>query len=192
MPYKAVAIGSSAGGINALKTILPQLPADFPAAVFIIQHISPSSESYMAKFLDNISGIRVKEADEKEVIKPGVAYVAPPNYHLLIEEDFTLSLSVEEKVNYSRPSIDVTFETAALAYGKQLVGIVLTGANSDGAQGLKTIKDRGGFTIVQNPDEAESAAMPSSAIKLVRPHKILNLREIAAFLKILFQDNSPL
>jgi two-component system chemotaxis response regulator CheB len=179
MPYQAVAIGSSAGGINALKTILPQLPADFPAAIFIVQHISPSSESYMAKFLNNISKIEVKEADEKEEIKPGVAYVAPPNYHLLIEEDFTLSLSVEAKVNYSRPSIDVTFETAALAYGKNLIGIVLTGANSDGAYGLKTIKNSGGYTIVQNPEEAESSVMPLSAIKVVKPHKVLKLNEIA-------------
>ncbi len=183
MPYKAVAIGSSAGGINALKTILPQLPENFQAAIFIIQHISPSSESYMAKFLDNISAIRVKEADEKEKIMPGTAYVAPPNYHLLIEEDFTLSLSVEAKVNYSRPSIDVTFETAALAYGNQLIGIVLTGANSDGAKGLKIIKDAGGLTIVQDPGEAESSIMPLSAIDTADPHKVLKLNEIAAFLK---------
>ena len=178
MNYKAVAIGSSAGGLNALKKLLPALPANFAAALFIVQHISASSDNYMAKFLNRMSKIRVKEADEKEKIIPGTAYIAPPNYHLLIEEDYTLSLSVEEKVNYSRPSIDVTFETAAYAYGKELMGIVLTGANSDGAKGLLTIKKQGGYTVAQKPSDAESSIMPLAAIKLVRPHQVLTLEEI--------------
>ncbi len=178
MRYKAVVMGSSAGGINALKVILPAIPADFPVPIFIVQHISALSDNYMAKFLNNLSKIRVKEADEKEKIEASTAYIAPPNYHLLVEEDFTLSLSVEEKINYSRPSIDITFETSALAYGRQLVGIVLTGANSDGSKGLLTVKQHGGYTIVQNPLEAESNIMPLAAIKLVKPHAILSLHQI--------------
>ena len=178
MGYKAIAIGSSAGGLNALKRLLPALPEDLPASLFVVQHISPLSDNYMARFLDNISKIRIKEADEKEEIRPGTAYIAPPNYHLLIEEDHTLALSVEEKVNYSRPSIDVTFETAAYAYGSKLIGIVLTGANSDGAEGLLKIKESGGYTIVQDPDEAEHNVMPRSAIDLVHPHEILSLQGI--------------
>ncbi len=178
MGYKMVVIGSSAGGLNALKAILPALPADFPVPLIIVQHISPSSDNYMVQFLNKISKIRVKEADEQEQLKQGTAYVAPPNYHLLVEENFTLSLSMEERINYSRPSIDITFETAAYAYGKLLVGIVLTGANADGSQGLRVIKALGGYTIVQDPHFAESSMMPTAAIKLVRPHAILTLDKI--------------
>ncbi len=178
MQYKAVVIGSSAGGLNALKSVLPLIPAGFPAAIFVVQHISPDSDNYMARFLNQRSKIHVKEADDKEKIEVGTAYIAPPNYHLLVEEDFTLSLSVDEKINYSRPSIDITFETAAYAYGSQLVGIVLTGANTDGAFGLLTIKNYGGYTIVQQPSEAESSIMPSEAIRLVKPHKILKLNDL--------------
>ncbi len=178
MDYKAIAIGSSAGGLNALKTLIPALPSGFPASLFVVQHISPLSDNYMAHFLNIISKIRVKEADEKEEILPGVAYVAPPNYHLLIEENHTLTLSVEGKVNYSRPSIDVTFETAAYAYGSQLIGIVLTGANSDGAAGLLKIKEMGGYTIVQSPDDAEHSVMPLAAIEKARPHAVLSLKDI--------------
>ena len=178
MGYKAIAIGSSAGGLNALKALVPALPSGFPASLFIVQHISPSSDNYMAYFLNNISNIRVKEADEKEEIQPGTAYIAPPNYHLLIEENHTLALSVEEKVNYSRPSIDVTFETAAYAYGSELIGIVLTGANSDGAAGLLKIKELGGYTIVQDPDDAEHNVMPLSAIHTAHPHETLSLQGI--------------
>ncbi len=178
MGYRAIAIGSSAGGLNALKMLLPALPSGFPVPLFIVQHISPLSDNYMARFLNDISNIEVKEADEKEEIKPATAYIAPPNYHLLIEEDFTLALSVEEKVNYSRPSIDVTFETAAYAYGSGLVGIILTGANSDGAEGLLKIKELGGYTIVQKPEDAECDVMPAAAIKHAEPHEILSLSGI--------------
>ena len=183
MAYKAIVIGVSAGGMNALGQILPRLPADFPLPVIIVQHISPQSDAYMIRHFNSISKVAVKEADEKEEILPGTVYFAPPNYHLMVETDFTFSLSVEARVNFSRPSIDVLFETAAEAYGDSLIGIILTGANNDGSRGLKRIKDCGGFAIVQNPANSEVSAMPEAAIKLVKKvDKILDLDKIAGVL----------
>lgn len=176
--YRAIVIGASAGGLRALKTLLPRLPKDFPCPLLIVQHISPQSDSYMSTMLNEASQIQVKEADEKEKVMPGTAYIAPPDYHLLVEYDHTLSLSADEKVNYSRPSIDVLFDSAADTFGPSLIGIILTGANSDGAEGLRAVKKRGGYTIVQDPEDAESKTMPLEAIKLVKPHSILTLTEI--------------
>ncbi len=180
--YRAIVIGASAGGLSALKTLLPALPKDYPCPVLIVQHISPQSDSYMSTMLNEASQIRVKEADEKEKVLPGTAYIAPPDYHLLVEYDHTLSLSADEKVNYSRPSIDVLFDSAADTFGSSLIGIILTGANSDGAEGLLAVKNRGGYTIVQDPEDAESKTMPLEAIKLVKPHSILTLNEIVRLL----------
>ncbi len=182
MNYRAVVIGVSAGGMSALGEILPRLPVDFSLPVIIVQHISPQSDNYMIKHFNGISEITVKEADEKETALPGHAYFAPPNYHLLVEEDFTFSLSVENRVNYSRPSIDVLFESAIDAYCSSLIGIILTGANNDGSKGLKKIKDCGGLTIVQDPKTAEVPAMPEAAIKLSKPDYVLKLKDIAPFL----------
>jgi two-component system chemotaxis response regulator CheB len=179
---QAVVIGASAGGLQALKHLLPALPASFGCPVMIVQHVSPHSDNYMVQMLNELSALTVKEADEKEKIMAGTVYVAPPDYHLLVENDFTLSLSVEEKVNYSRPSIDVLFETAADAYGSHLMGIVLTGANADGADGLLYIKKKGGFTIVQQPEDAETPAMPAAAIAKTHPHLILPLAGITSLL----------
>ncbi len=179
MKYNAVVIGASAGGFHAVKKLLAQLPKDFSLPVIIVQHISPSSDNYMATYLNDNCKLRVKEADEKEDILPGYVYISPPNYHLLVEEDFTLSLSTTEKVNYSRPSIDILFETAVYAYGDSLIGIVLTGANNDGAEGLRKIKNAGGYCIVQDPKEAEATVMPESAIEKAVPHNILCIDSIA-------------
>ncbi len=179
---KAVVVGASAGGLYALKKLLPALPATFSCPVLVVQHMSPKSDNYMTRMLNDLSPLTIKEADEKESIMPGTVYFAPPDYHLLVEADFTLSLSMEEKVNYSRPSIDVLFETAADVYGPHLMGIILTGANADGANGLLAVKKKGGFTIVQHPDDAESPAMPRAAIERAKPHKILTLNEIIAIL----------
>lgn len=178
-------IGSSAGGLNALKAIFCRLDKRFPLPVIIVQHVSPDADNYLSSFLDSLKTIRVKEADEKEMPKPGVAYIAPPNYHLLIESDCSFTLTVGERVNYARPSIDVTFETAAEAYGEELIGIVLTGANSDGSAGLKKIRALGGLTIVQDPEEAESDSMPRAAIEAAKPDHVLSLEEIANFLNSL-------
>ncbi len=172
---KAVVIGTSAGGLYALKKLLPALPSGYPCPLMIVQHMSPYSDNYMVRMLNEKSAITVKEADEKEPVVAGTAYIAPPDYHLLVESDLTLSLSMEEKVNYSRPSIDVLFETAADAYGPHLMGVVLTGANADGSEGLAYIHKKGGFTVVQQPGDAESPAMPEAAIARARPHKVLPL-----------------
>lgn len=182
MKYSAVVIGVSAGGMNALGEILPLLPEDFPLPIIIVQHVSPQSDNYMIRHFNKLSKIEVKEADEKEQIKPGVAYFAPPNYHLLVEEDFTFSLSTEGRVNFSRPSIDVLFESALDAYCSNLIGIILTGANNDGSKGLKKIKDCGGLAIVQDPDDAEVSAMPEAALRTTKVDHVLKVSRIAAFL----------
>ena len=182
MPYEAVAIGVSAGGLQALLTLLPMLPAAFPLPIAIVQHIGGRSDGFMAEYLNQASKISVKEAEDKEPLYPGIAYLAPPGYHLLIEQERTFSLSVDPRVNYSCPSIDVLFESAAQAFGKSLIGIVLTGANADGAHGLKIIKERGGLAIVQNPETAESSAMSRAAISTVSVDYIVNLEHIAPLL----------
>lgn len=183
--YQAVVIGSSAGGLNALKTIFLSLDKHFPFPVIVVQHMSPDADNYLATFLNSLEKIRVKEADEKEIPKAGVAYIAPPNYHLLIEHNGSFTLTVGERVNYARPSIDVLFETAAETYGDGLIGIILTGANNDGSAGLKKIKALGGTTIVQDPDEAESDTMPRAALEMAKPHHVFKLNEIATFLNSL-------
>ncbi|MEI6420815.1 MAG: chemotaxis protein CheB [Lentisphaerota bacterium] len=181
--FKAIAIGASAGGFTALKTILSKLKGDLSATVLIVQHTSPNSGDYMSKHLDSMSKLKVKEAEEKEKLKPGTAYIAPPNYHLLVEYDETLSLSVDERVNFSRPSIDVLFESASDVFGNALIGIVLTGASGDGSAGLKRIKDAGGLTVVQDPRTAEVSTMPEAAIAAVgKPDHVLSLEDIAKLL----------
>jgi len=162
--YRAIVIGSSTGGMEALRIILEVLPKSFSVPILIAQHVSPHSDNYLATFLDRVCQISVKEAEEKEKAIPGYAYLAPPNYHLLAETDGSLSLSVEARVSYARPSIDVLFESAAEAYNRGLIGIVLTGANSDGSKGLKRIKECQGLTIVQDPNTAQAEAMPRAAI----------------------------
>ena len=178
MNYKAVVISASAGGMETLSSILTRLPSNFAVPILIVQHLSPESDGYMAKYLNEKSDIIVKEADDKEKIVPGTVYIAPPNYHLLIEKDETLSFTVENKVNYARPSIDVLFETAADLYQDALIGIILTGANSDGSKGLKKIKEMGGLAIVQDPDTALVKSMPKAAIKETNVDYILSVDKI--------------
>jgi two-component system, chemotaxis family, protein-glutamate methylesterase/glutaminase len=182
MGYEAVAIGISAGGLTVLKKLLSALPGDFSLSVMIVQHISARSDASWIKALDRLTALDVKEAEEKDAIEKGCVYIAPANYHLLIENDKTISLTVGERVNYARPSIDVLFETAADAFRAKLIGIVMTGANNDGAKGLKTIKEHGGLTIVQDPRTAEVAYMPTAAISIAKPHYILSLEDIIEFL----------
>ena len=183
--FKCIVIGVSAGGMDALLKILLVLPADFPLPVIVVQHLgSHSTDSYLAQFLNEKCRLRVKEADEKKPIIAGNIYIAPANYHLIVEKDKTFTLTVDEKVNHSRPSIDVLFESAAEVYGSTLIGIILTGASADGANGLKTIKDNGGLTVVQDPDSAESEVMPLSAIEACDVDYVLPLREIGKLLKI--------
>ncbi|MCF8070024.1 MAG: chemotaxis protein CheB [Desulfobacterales bacterium] len=182
--FEAVVVGVSAGGLKALQVILSELDKKFHPSVIIVQHISPAADNFLPRFLNKKSALPVKQADEKEVIKSGYVYIAPPDYHLLVEEDKTFSLSVDGKINYARPCIDVLFETAAYAYGAALVGLLLTGANRDGSQGLKKIKEAGGLTIVEDPKTAEVPIMPQGAIKTLDVDHILSLRTIAPFLNI--------
>ncbi|MCX6242696.1 MAG: chemotaxis protein CheB [Bacteroidetes bacterium] len=180
--YKVIVIGSSAGGLNALKTLLRNLDKGFRIPVIIVQHISPDSENYLIHILNDLNRLKVKEADEKEHLQPGYAYVAPPNYHLLIEPDQTFTLTIDERVNYARPSIDVLFETAAEVFREHLIGIILTGANNDGSHGLKRIKELGGMAIVQDPETAEVDSMPKAAVAACAVDHVLSLEEISAFL----------
>ena len=179
MKYRAIVIGASAGGINAIKYLFSALPADFSIPVIMVLHIGARSDNLWISFLNTYSKLKFKEADEKEKIENGHVYVAPANYHLLVERSETLSLSIDEKVNFARPSIDVLFESAAIAYGETLIGVLLTGANHDGAAGMKKIKQCGGLTIVQDPTTAEARCMPESAIESSVPDHILSLEGIA-------------
>lgn len=181
-PYKVIAIGVSAGGLATLPVIINNLPADFPMAVIVVQHAADDSGSFLAEYLNRSSAIAVQEAAEKEPIRPAVVYIAPPGYHLLVEEDATFSLSVDERVNYSRPSIDVLFESAAETFADRLIGLILTGASNDGSKGLEIIKSHGGLAIVQDPATAEADFMPRSAIQTVDVDHILPLDKIAPFL----------
>lgn len=180
--YQVVVIGVSAGGMAALSELLPAFPATYSLPIIVVQHLHPSQDTLFVKHLDYKSALTVKEADEKELIEAGHAYFAPPNYHLLIEDDRTLSLSVDEKVNYARPAVDVLFESAADVYGDGVIGVILTGANDDGAQGLRLIKERGGLAIVQDPETAEAPLMPQAAIATIQVDHVLALPEIARLL----------
>ncbi len=181
--YKVIVIGVSTGGTKALKTILSVLPSRFALSVIIVMHRHKDADGYLEQSLDNECKMRVKQADAREEIKAGVVYVAPPNYHLLIEDDGSFSLSVAGAVNYARPSVDVVFESAAEVYGKGLIGVVLTGANKDGSQGLKKIKEAGGLAIVQIPEKSEVSDMPRAAIAVVKPDYVLSLEKIGPLLR---------
>ena len=182
MRYEAIVIGVSAGGMEALCTIFPHLPADFTLSVIVVQHQHPTSDDFLVRYLDERCSLRVKQADEKECILSGVVYIAPPDYHLMVEEDKTFSLSVDSPVNYARPSIDVLFETAADAYGAKLVGVILTGASTDGSQGLKRVKESGGMAIVQDFKTAESGMMPKAAVGATKVDHVLPLEEVGPFI----------
>ena len=189
MGYQAVVIGSSTGGMEALRIILEVLPKNFGVPILVTQHMSPHSDNYLAKFLDNACKVCVKEVDEKEKPVSGHVYLAPPNYHFLLEKDRSMSLSVEARVSYARPSIDVLFESAAEAYYRCLIGIVLTGANSDGSKGLKRIKECHGLTIVQDPNTAQAEAMPRAAIGATKVDHIISLTEIGQLLNIIINKS---
>ena len=182
MSYEIVVIGTSAGGLNALQILLSHLSADFKLPILVVQHRLPAPDEFMVFALNASCELRVREADQGDFIESGNVYLAPANYHLLVERDKTLSLSVDEKVCYSRPSIDVLFESAADVYQERLIGIILTGANSDGTNGLRRIKKLGGLTMAQDPKLAEVDIMPSSAIEKKVVDEILSLEKISHYL----------
>jgi two-component system chemotaxis response regulator CheB len=180
--YELIAIGCSMGGMAALEKIFGMLPADFPVPIVVAQHRYRTSGEALPGFLRRHSQLEVVDAIDKQWLRRGHVYLAPADYHLLVDRGGELSLSVDAAVAYSRPSIDVLFESAADAYGGATVGVVLTGANADGARGAKRIKERGGFVVVQDPKTAESPDMPSAAIAATRVDRILPLDRIGPFL----------
>jgi two-component system chemotaxis response regulator CheB len=180
--YRAIVMGASAGGMQALKTILPALPAAFPYPIAIVQHMGDQPESFLANYFSGIAALTVKEAEDKEPFRAGTVYLAPGGYHVLVEQDKTLSLSVDARENYCCPAIDVLFESASEVFGATLIGVVLTGGNSDGSRGLKTIKNRGGVAIVQNPATAEAPAMPKAALDAVNADYIIEPEQLVPLL----------
>ena len=164
--FHLVVMGGSMGSNAVISRILRELPVEYSTPMIIVRHIAHSfRDNFFINSLNENCFLTVKEADQLEPICPRHIYVAPANYHLLVEKDGTLSLSIDESVHYCRPSIDVLFETAAMGYGPRLIGVILTGANKDGALGLKRIKDFGGYTLVQDPETAKASAMPIAAIQ---------------------------
>lgn len=182
---EAVVVGASAGGVEALGELLSALPAGCKPALLIVIHVPPSNGSLLVEVLRRRCKPSLEEASDKEPIRAGTVYVAPPGYHLLVEPDRSLALSVDEPVHYSRPSIDVLFESAAHAYRHRLLGIVLTGANEDGARGLECIRRHGGLAWVQDPAKAASSAMPAAALARAGADRILDLQDMAAALAAL-------
>lgn len=187
---EVVLIGASAGGWNALNLLLPSLPADFPVPVVVVQHVHASQEASWVGYLDDLCALKVKEAEDKEPLALGVCYFAPPDYHLLIERDRTASLSRDEKVHYSRPSIDVLFESAAMAYGPEAVAVILSGASRDGAAGLAAIRANGGVAVIQDPFTAEFPCMPQAALDVAGADYRVSVEEMGSLLAQCVRDRA--
>ena len=181
-PPRLMVIGGSAGSLDVLIPLLPSVRHDLSFPIIIVLHRKNNAESPLTSLIAAKTGLRVKEAEDKDDILPGWIYLAPADYHLLIERDHTIALDVSEKVNYSRPCIDITFQTAAEAYGPALVCLLLSGASADGAEGLEFVAQNGGITAVQDPASAEVSYMPQKAIDKSRPSFILGVNEIAGFI----------
>jgi two-component system chemotaxis response regulator CheB len=180
--YELVAVGASWGGLHALETVLGGLPGDFRTPIAIAQHRAVDSGSgALPRMLSLRSGLEVLEAGDKDPIEAGHVYIAPPDYHLLVESD-GFALSTDGMVQHSRPSIDVLFESAADTFGARVIGVILTGANADGADGLKRLKRRGAVTVVQDPETAEKRAMPDAAIATGAADHVVPLERVAPLL----------
>jgi two-component system chemotaxis response regulator CheB len=175
-------IGTSAGGFRALLRLLGDLSPTFSLPIIIVQHVAPNSDRGCLSVLQEKCHLPISEAEEKTAIRPGQVYLAPADYHLLIEHDKTFSLSIDPKVNFARPAIDVLFESAADTYGTGVIGVILTGANSDGAKGLKKIKEQGGLAIIEDPDSAEISYMPAAAREACLVDHSVPLERMAALL----------
>lgn len=182
-PIKAVTIGASAGGINALLNLLTPLPASFSLPIMVVVHLPNDRDSKLAEVFQHHLTLPVHQARDKEWIKPGVVYFAGSGYHLSVEKNFSFSLSGEDPESFARPSIDILMQSAVDAYGKTLAGIILTGANHDGAAGLASIEAAGGLCVVQDPDEAEVALMPQAALNRCKSSLVLKLNEIHQLLR---------
>jgi two-component system, chemotaxis family, protein-glutamate methylesterase/glutaminase len=179
----AVAIGASAGGVQALGELLPALSPESGVVVFVVLHLPRDKPSLLVDVFSRKCELAVREAEDKEPVVPGTVYFAPPNYHLLVDTGPQLALSADDLVHHSRPSIDVLFDSAAQVYRQHLLGIILSGANEDGAEGLAAVHDAGGVTVVQEPQTAQSSAMILSALERRPADFILDLTGIAYLLK---------
>ncbi len=181
-PIEAVVMGASAGAVQALSHILPALAADFPLPVLVVVHVPPDKDNALVALLQSKCRVSVREAEDKAPIEGGAVYFAPSDYHLLVEAGRTIALSSDMPVLHSRPSIDVLFESAADAYGPALAAVILTGANEDGAAGLKAVAEAGGVALVEDPAGAYAPAMPSAALAACAGAQTLSLDAIAAYL----------
>lgn len=178
----AVAIGGSAGAVQALNGLLPGLPATYSLPILVVVHVPPDRQNALVPLFRDRCKLRVKEAEDKEPIEAGVIYFAPSDYHLLVEANGVLSLSSEEAVNHSRPAIDVLFESAADAFGANLTGVILTGANDDGARGLAAVAAAGGHAVVEDAQTAYAPAMPTEALRACPSATVMRLDAMASYL----------
>lgn len=185
-----IVIGGSSGSLDVVIELLKNIREDFDLPIILVLHRLKNTRAYLADLFNRHSVLEVKEIEEKEKIKKGTVYIVPANYHLLIESDHTFSLTVSEKVNFSRPSIDVTFESAAIIFQEKLAGVILTGANRDGAAGINAVKRMGGLCIVQDPKTATMKTMPESAIQILgTPDYVFSPSEMTIFFKTLKKSN---
>jgi two-component system, chemotaxis family, protein-glutamate methylesterase/glutaminase len=187
--FNIVALAASAGGLNALSHVLEELPANFPAPIVIVQHLDPRHRSLMADILNRRTSLQVKQAEEGDVVAAGTVYIAPPNRHLLVNPDTSLSLSQSELVHFLRPSADLLFESVAATYKDKAIAVVLTGTGNDGAMGVEAIHKMGGTVIAQEVETSEFSGMPNAAIQTGTVDFVLPLSNIAAaLLSLVFED----
>lgn len=187
--YDMVVIGGSAGSLSVVLQLLPFLKKDWEVAIVIVFH-RKEDDGTLVDILANRTAFEVKEVEDKETIRPYVVYVAPTDYHVLVEKDKSFSLDYSEKINYCRPSIDATFESAADVYGRSLAAMLLSGANADGVEGLKAVGNRGGFVVVQDPITAEVPFMPKQAVNKVRVDLVMLQDEMESTIKLLSENSS--
>jgi two-component system chemotaxis response regulator CheB len=180
--FDVVAVAASAGGLKALTDVLSPLPPDFPAAIVVVQHLNAHHRSRMAEILDRCTALDVRQVSEGDVVRPGSAYIAPPDNHLLVDSEGVLSLSKSERVHFLRPSADLLFKSVAASYGDRAIAVVLTGSGSDGSAGVEAVKRMGGTVIAQDEATSEFRDMPSAAVRTGRVDFILPLNEISAAL----------
>lgn len=188
--FDLVVVGVSAGGVDLLTALLPALPADFPVPIAVVLHSGPGTTNGLASMLDHAGAISVTEAEDKRPLRPGRVYLAPGGYHLLVERERTCSLSIDPPVRFARPSVDVLFDSAAVAFGERVLAVVLSGASDDGASGARRIKAAGGTVIVQDPATAAAADMPRSAIERAAPDHIFKPAELPGLLRRLCAGGS--
>ena len=181
--YELLVIGGSAGSLQVILSLLAKAGDELPVPVLVVLHRNGVFESSLEELLSVRTGLTIKEVEEKDILKPGIVYICPADYHVLLEKDHSFSLDYSERVHFSRPSIDVTFRSAADVYGPGLIGLLLSGGNADGADGLAYIRNQGGLTIVQDPLTAEVPNMPRQAISLMQPDFIISADELSFFIR---------